>query len=95
MKDGHLTLELLNGPINQRLVQQHAGIVDQVAAGEVVGTVEDQIVGGCCVMVRKTLGPGPRGDGNPYFKGTLRSNSPCSSASTFCVGSCVEITAMA
>src|SRR5687767_8309646 len=43
-------------------------------------------------MYRKCTPVGPRAPAVAlHFNGTVRSSSPCSSASTFCVGSCVEI----
>jgi len=40
----HLTLEAVNRPPHVRLSGQHGGVVDQIAGGEVVGAVHDQVV---------------------------------------------------
>ena len=40
-----LPLKPLNGAIDQRLPQQHTGVVDEVTTGEVVGAVADHVVG--------------------------------------------------
>ena len=38
-----LTLELENGPMDKRFASHHAGIVDEVASGEIVGTVDHHV----------------------------------------------------
>ena len=42
-KHAGLTFEAEDGSINIRLARQHASIVDQVAGGEVVGAVGDDV----------------------------------------------------
>jgi hypothetical protein len=43
-EDRDLAVEAVDRAPHVRLVQQHAGVVDQVARGEVVGAVDDQVV---------------------------------------------------
>ena len=43
-EDGGLAVEAVDRAPDVRLVQQHARVVDQVAGGEVVGAVDDQVV---------------------------------------------------
>ncbi len=43
-EDRHLPLEAEDRAVDVRLAQQHAGVVDQVAGGEVVRAVDDHVV---------------------------------------------------
>src|SRR5699024_10015370 len=44
VENGNLPFELENGAVDIRFVEHHAGIIDQVARGEVVGAVSYHIV---------------------------------------------------
>ena len=44
-EDAGLAVEAVDRAPDVRLAEQHAGVVDQVAGGEVVGAVDDQVVG--------------------------------------------------
>ncbi len=45
-EDAHLTLEAEHGPVHHRGAGVHRGIVDEVASGEAVGAVHDNVVAG-------------------------------------------------
>ena len=43
-EDCDLTLEAENRAVNIRLAEQHAGVVDEIARGEIVGAIDDDVV---------------------------------------------------
>ena len=44
-EDGELALELEDGAVNERLFEKEGGVVGREAGGEVIGAVEDCVVG--------------------------------------------------
>jgi hypothetical protein len=44
-EDAHLALKLENAAVHDRLPDQHRGIVHQVTRGEIVGAIDDDIIG--------------------------------------------------
>ncbi len=46
VEDARLTLEALNRSVNERATGEHAGVVDEVTRGKIVGAVEDDVVSG-------------------------------------------------
>ena len=45
VEDRRLAVETEDAAVDIRLLQQHADVVDEVARGEVVGAVDDQVIG--------------------------------------------------
>jgi hypothetical protein len=44
MEDGGLPLKAKDRAINIRLVQQNASVVDEIARGEIIGPVDDDVI---------------------------------------------------